>query len=91
MDNEAKERRRIQNAARMRERRAREKEARKDEPRKQRGGQPTDNPHIALKIYLTEAEWAFCKAQPGGGSEFVRQLVADYIAEHGETAGGAGD
>lgn len=85
VDDEAKERARQAKAAWMRAYRA-QKNA-EGEPKRQRGGQPTDNPHIARKIYLTEEEWTFCKAQPGGGSEFVRQLVVDYIVERGEAAG----
>lgn len=82
MDDEAKERRRRLNAARMREKRAKEKELRKDEPRKSRGGQPTDNPHRGRHIYLTDEEWAYCKTQTGGASEFMRQLVTDHREFH---------
>lgn len=84
MDDEAKEHRRKQTAAHMRAVRQREKESRQDKPKETRGRKPTDNPHIARKIYLTEEEWTFCKAQPGGGSEFVRQFVVDYIATNGD-------
>lgn len=27
---------------------------------------------------MTDEEWQFCKAQDGGASEFLRQLIADY-------------
>lgn len=87
MDDEAKARQRQLAAARKRAYRA-QKNA-EGEPKRQRGGQPTDNPHRQRKIYLTDEEWQFCRAQPGGGSEFVRQVMVAYITAYGALALGA--
>jgi hypothetical protein len=76
MGNESDELKRQKHAAYMRAYRQQQKKLPKDEPKKARGRKPTDNPRRTRTIYLTDEDWAHCKAQPGGGSEYIQRLIA---------------
>jgi hypothetical protein len=41
-----------------------------------------DTPSDRLTVYLTSDEKQWCKQQPGGGSEYVKRLIAIDRAQH---------